>query len=226
MSQYTGFPVIRILLADDHGIVRAGIRQFLEKEPRLQVVGEATDGKSALRMVSELLPDIVLMDIQMPEMSGMDVTRRLRLAGVATKVLILSAYDDLPFIRAAIKAGADGYMVKTADPAEIIHAIHRVCRGEKAYSADVLKTLEERLMIPDELDRELVTGRELEVLLLAAQGLSNRQIAIQMQLSERTVQNHMAHIFQRLGVNSRTEAVTKALAVGLVTLPGTGRGEG
>ena len=211
--------LIRIILADDHSIVRAGIRQFLEKNDQLQVVAETGDGKMACELLEQYLPDVAMLDIQMPGMSGIDITRWIRQQEMNIRVMILSAYDDLPFVQAAFKAGADGYMIKTAEPAEIVDAVFKIKSGEKVFSSDVRQIIEDQHMLPRDLDRPLLTIREQEVLTLAAGGFSNKQIANKLELSERTVQNHIAHIFHHLGVSSRTEAVMKAMSIGLLSGP-------
>lgn len=212
-------PSIKILLADDHSVLRAGIRQFLEQNIELCVVAETGDGKMACELLRQHLPDVAILDIQMPGMSGIEITRWIRQQGLNIRVLILSAYDDIPFVQAAVKAGADGYVVKTAEPSEIVDAVFRIQRDEKVFSSDVRQTLDEHHMLTRELDKSLLSVREQEVLTLAAGGFSNKQIAIKLDLSERTVQNHIAHIFHRLGVSSRTEAVMKALSIGLLSGP-------
>jgi two-component system, NarL family, response regulator LiaR len=212
-------PSIKILLADDHSVVRAGIRQFLEQNRELMVVAETGDGKMACELLKQHLPDVAMLDIQMPGMSGIEVTRWIRQQELDIRVLILSAYDDIPFVQAAVNAGADGYMIKTAEPAEIVDAVFRIQRGEKVFSSDVKQTMENQHLLRRELDRPLLTLREQEVLTLTAGGFSNKQIANKLDLSERTVQNHIAHIFHRLGVSSRTEAVMKAMSIGLLSGP-------
>lgn len=210
---------ITIILADDHGIVRAGIRQFLEQNTSLKVVAETGDGKTACELIGEKKPDIALLDIQMPGKSGIEVTRWIREQKMNVRVLMISAYDDIPFVQAAIKAGADGYIIKTAEPKEIVDAIFRIHRGERVFSAEVLHSIEDQRILPGELDKTLLSVREKEVLSLMAGGFSNRQIASKLNLSERTVQNHIAHIFHRLGVGSRTEAVMKAISMGILSGP-------
>jgi len=211
-------PIINILLADDHSVVRAGIRQFLEQNLNLKVIAEAADGKTACELILKFHPDLVLLDIQMPGMNGIEVTRWIREQNLNIRVMILSAYDDIPFVQAAVKAGADGYMIKTADPTEIVDMVFRIFRGEKYFSADVNELLSDQQMLAEELNRTILSVRELEVLSLASSGYSNKQIAEKLDISNRTVQNHIANIFQSLRVSSRTEAVMKAMKIGL--LPG------
>ena len=208
--------IITIILADDHTVVRAGIRQFLEKDGGIRVVAETGDGKTACELIQLHQPDLALLDIQMPRMNGLEVTRWLRKEGLQTLVLILSAFDDIPYVQAALKSGADGYVVKTADPGEIIRSVYRVFQGEKIISNAIQDNLVGQQRLQSDLNRAPLSLRELEVLSLAAEGLTNRQIAGRLEISERTVQNHMANIFHNLGVASRTEAVMKAISVGLI----------
>jgi len=212
---------ISIVLADDHAVVRAGIRQFLEADPGLRVVSEAGDGKIACKLIEQLKPDLAILDIQMPIMNGIEVTRWLRKENMDVKVLILSAFDDIPYAQAALKAGADGYEVKTAAPDVIIQAVHRVMQGRQAISGIIQDQLAERQLLQKELDHVLLSSRELEVLSLARDGLSNRQIAGRLALSERTVQNHISNILRQMNAASRTEAVMKAISIGLITTPGS-----
>jgi DNA-binding NarL/FixJ family response regulator len=211
-------PIINILLADDHSVVRAGIRQFLEQNQSLNVIAEAGNGDEACELISKFKPDVALLDIQMPGLNGIEVTRWIREQNLNIRVMILSAYDDIPFVQAAVKAGADGYMIKTADPTEIVDMVFRIFRGEKYFSADVNELLSDQQMLAEELNRTILSVRELEVLSLASSGYSNKQIAKKLEISSRTVQNHIANIFHSLRVSSRTEAVMKAMKIGL--LPG------
>ena len=152
----------------------------------------------------------------MPGLNGIEVTQRIRTEKFQTKVIILSAYDDIPFVQAAIKAGADGYVIKTADPSEIVEAVFKVQNGEKVFSQEIIQILEEKNRTTKDFNKHVLSIREREVLTFAANGLSNKLIAFKLGISYRTVQNHIANIFHALGVSSRTEAVTKAMAVGLL----------
>ena len=206
--------LIRVVLADDHAVVRKGVREFLEEDATLRVVGEANDGEEALALVARDKPDIVLLDIQMPRLNGLETTRRVRKEFPGTRVLIVTAYDDDPYIFAALQAGASGYMLKTSTSDELIHAVHAVIEGETALSPTVAKKLVERAMgqivSPDEIIEPL-TERELEVLRLAAKGLGNKQIGNALTISDRTVQGHLANIYAKLHVATRTEAVLRAV---------------
>jgi DNA-binding NarL/FixJ family response regulator len=207
--------IIRVLLADDHAVVRAGIRQFLETAPDIQVVAEAQNGREAQELIEKHLPDVAVLDIQMPEFSGVDVTRWIRAHHREVGVLILSAYDDDPYVLAVLQAGANGYVLKTASPAYIIQAVRDVQAGRSTLDPVILGKVMAQVSgkrlnpIVEEL-----TEREKEVLNLAGRGYTNKAIAVQLQISDRTVQGHLAHIFNKLQASSRTEAVMRAVSLG------------
>ncbi len=210
---------IRVLLADDHAVVRKGIREFLEEASDIVVVAEAADGEEAKHLIRRHLPDVAILDVRMPKATGIDVTRWIRNTFSSIGVLILSAYDDDPFVMAALRAGANGYVLKTAEADEIIAAVRAVHRGQSALDTTIAQKLlthltNERTSMPI----EDLTPREREVLTLAAKGLTNRAIGQNLGISDRTVQGHLANIYAKLQVGSRTEAVTKALQLGLITL--------
>ena len=213
---------IRVVLADDHAVVRKGIREFLEEEGDIQVVGEATDGRSAVEMTLEQSPDVAVLDIQMPGLNGIEVTRCIKAARPGVHVLVLTAYDDDPYIFAALQAGASGYVLKSAPSEELIRAVRAVFRGESALdpavTARVVKHLSSGKPAGAASMVETLTERELEVLRLAAHGLTNRAIGQQLTISDRTVQGHLANIFDKLQVSSRTEAVLLALKQGWITM--------
>ena len=211
---------IRVVIADDHAVVRKGIRELLEDEGDLEVVGEAGDGQQAVDLALALGPDVVLMDVRMPVLTGIEATRRIHADMPEMKILVLSAYDDQPYIFALLDAGAKGYVLKTAEGDEIVRAVRDVYRGRTALDPRVLPVVVERAMGRVEGTAELtsLSERELEVLRLAARGLTNKQIGVTLAISDRTVQNHLQNIFEKLQVRSRTEAVTAALRNGLITL--------
>jgi DNA-binding NarL/FixJ family response regulator len=211
MNQNSQAP-IHVLLADDHVVVRAGTRQFLEHTGEIRVIAETGDGAEALRLLEQVQPDVAILDIQMPSLSGIEVTRQVRQRGLKMKILILTAYDDEPYVLAALRAGANGYLLKTADPGEIVQGVKDICRGKTIIDGGIALRL---AILPKEGISEL-SARELEVLRLVGQGLTNRAAARRLQISERTVQNHLAHIFEKLQAASRTEAVMKAVAQGLL----------
>jgi len=204
---------IRILLADDHVMVREGTRRILERQEDLVVVGEAGDGLETVKLAQQTRPDVILMDISMPVMNGIDATRKVKEVCPRTAVLVLTAYDDDQYVFAILEAGAAGYLLKNVRSSELIDAVRRVWAGESVLHPAVAKKVLRRLAAGTESakDQEVLTPRELEVLQLAGRGLSNRQIAQRLVLSPRTVESHMANIFGKLDVGSRTEAVLVGL---------------
>lgn len=206
---------IRVVLADDHAVVRAGIRKFLEKEDDIRVVAEVDDGRAALAAIQEHAPDIVVLDIKMPEMSGIEVTRWVRSNAPSTGVLILTAFDDDPYVLAVLQAGAHGYVLKTADARDIAHAVHSVHEGKSALDPEIAQKMMARIAgMGAGAAVEQLTDRELEVLGLAAKGYTNKAIGVQLGISDRTVQGHLAKTFDKLQAASRTEAVMRAVSLG------------
>ncbi len=209
---------IRVLLADDHAVVRQGIRRFLEEADDIEVVAEAANGREALERIREHRPDVAVVDIRMPEMSGVEVTRRIRERYPQIRVLILTAYDDDPYVFALLQAGADGYVLKTASGDELVQAVRTVYQGQSALSPEIATKVVRQAVTgkpataADQV--EPLTPRELDVLRLAAKGLTNKAIGHQLGISHRTVQGHLASIYGKLGVSSRTEAVTEAIRRG------------
>jgi DNA-binding NarL/FixJ family response regulator len=214
---------IRVVLADDHALVRQGIGRFLEDSGEITVVAEAEDGERALELVAEHQPDIAVVDIRMPKVSGVDLARRIKAEYPQVKILILTAYDDDPYVFALLQAGVDGYILKTADSTQLIQAVHRVADGEPALDPVVAKRLIERVasgrvaLRGDEVV-ERPTDRELAVLRLAGKGLTNKGIGQELGISARTVQGHLARVYSKLHVSTRTEAVLKAIQEGWITV--------
>jgi DNA-binding NarL/FixJ family response regulator len=209
--------MIRVILADDHAVVRKGIRGFLEEPGDITVVAEAANGHEALALIREHRPDVAVLDIQMPGRTGLEVTRAVRGEQLPVGVLILTAYDDDPFVMTALRAGANGYVLKTAEPEEIVAAVHAVHEGQSALDPALLhKVMASVSGRPVAGSVEQLSAREIEVLRLAARGFTNKAIGVQLGISDRTVQGHLANIFGKLDVSSRTEAVTKAIQLGLV----------
>ncbi len=213
---------IRVLLADDHAVVRQGIRQFLELggAHRISVIAEASDGEEAIRLIREHKPDVAVLDIQMPSKSGIDVTRMIRAERLPVGVLILTAFDDLPYVKAVLQAGANGYVLKNADAAEIADAVQAVYEGQSVLDPAVARKLMAQLTEP-RLDAptpevEALSERELEVLRLAAKGYTNKAIGVELSISDRTVQGHLAKIYAKMGAASRTEAVMRAVSLGWI----------
>ncbi len=215
---------IRILLADDHIMVREGTRKILEREPDLQVVAEAGNGREAIMLTEREHPDVAIVDISMPVLNGIEATKGIKRVSPRTAVLVLTAYDDDQYVFAILEAGAAGYLLKNVRGSELIDAVRRVHHGESvlqpSIATKVLRRVTQARPQPAENlpAEDLLTERELDVLRLAAQGLSNRQIAEELVLSPRTVQSHMANIFGKLQVGSRTEAVMVGLRRGWITL--------
>jgi DNA-binding NarL/FixJ family response regulator len=198
-------------------VVRAGIRQFMERAGDIQVVGEAEDGEDAKALIQEQQPDVAVLDIQMPKMSGIELTRWLRTAHRQVGVLVLTAYDDDPYVLTVLQAGANGYVLKTASPIEIVQAVRDVNSGRSALDAVIAQKLVAQIARQaDSQPVEKLSERELEVLALAAKGFTNKAIGAQLGISDRTVQGHLAHIFNKLQASSRTEAVMRAVSLGWI----------
>jgi NarL family two-component system response regulator LiaR len=214
---------IKILIADDHAVVREGTRQILEREPDLNVVAEASDGDEAVRLAGAFKPDVAIIDIAMPKVDGIDATKQIKSLYPTIAVLILTAYDDDQFIFSLLEAGAAGYLLKSVRGRELIDAVRAVYAGESVlHPAIARKVLNRFVPAPGKPLRqessEVLSERETEVLRLASRGLSNQDIANELYLSLRTVQAHLGHIFNKLQVSSRTEAVVRAIKEGWVTL--------
>jgi DNA-binding NarL/FixJ family response regulator len=214
--------MIRIVLADDHAVVRQGIRDFLEEQLDMQVLAEASDGAAAQTLIAEHRPDVAILDIRMPEASGIEVAAWVRQQALPVRVLVLTSYDDEPYIAAAVQAGANGYVLKDAQADQIVAAVRAVAAGQMAMKSELAHKLMSHLSGAAGQSEmvETLTERELEVLEMVASGATNRGIGHALKISERTVQGHVANIFGKLRVASRTEAVTKALQQGLIQLPG------
>ena len=208
---------IRVIIADDHNVVRKGIRDLLSDEDDIAVVGEARTGQEAVDLASALHPDVVVMDIAMPELTGVEATRLIHAQAPDVRVLVLTAYEDDPYIYSLLDAGATGYILKTAESREIVRAVRATATGQSAIDPAVAPRLIARLTRPP-ASGDTLTERELDVLRRAARGLTNKQIGADLQISDRTVQNHLANIYAKLSVASRTEAVTVALQRQLIKL--------
>lgn len=213
---------IRIVVADDHAVVREGIRRVLADEPDFVVVGEASTGAEALRSVEETSPDVLLLDLGLPDMGGLDVLRRLREAGTATRVLVLSMHDDSEYVRRAVEAGVDGYLLKDeAEPSMMRTAVRTVHGGDSYYSstaADVLtKALRpNRDSAADSAPLSELTERELQVLRLVASGRSNKQMAAELEISRRTVETHRGNLMRKLSIHSVAGLTRLAIEEGLL----------
>jgi NarL family two-component system response regulator LiaR len=214
---------IKVLIADDHAVVRDGTRQILEQEDDMEVVAEAADGAEAVKLAGSARPDVAVVDINMPNVDGIEATRQIKSLYPNIAVLILSAYDDDQFVFSLLEAGAAGYLLKSVRGRELVDAIRQVYAGESVLHPAIARKVLNRFVpasgkTASRKPAEVLSDREIEVMRLATRGLSNQQIADELFLSLRTVQAHLGHIFNKLQVSSRTEAVMRALKEGWVTL--------
>ncbi len=209
---------IRILIADDHPVFRFGLRVLLQGEPDMEVVGEATTGREAVDMARELQPDVVLMDLNMPELNGIEATRSIRSVNPDIAVLVITMFDD-DTVFVAMRAGARGYLLKGAEGEETLRAVRAVASGEAIFSPAIadrmIRYFAHAPVQPSQIAFPELTEREREVLTLIAQGLTNRAIADRLVLSEKTVRNHVSNIFAKLQVADRAEAIIRARNAGL-----------
>lgn len=215
--------VIKILLAEDHAVVRESIRESLARESEFKIVGEAGDGEEAVALTGQLRPDVVLMDISLPRLNGIEATRQIKAANPSVAVLILTAYDDEQYIFSVLSAGAAGYLLKDVGVAGLVEAIKTVYNGDSVlYPTIAKKVLQKfrsyKLDAVGSQPSDLLSERESTVLKLAAKGLSNNAIANELRLSVSTIESHLRSIFNKLGVGSRTEAVIEAMKKGWLTL--------
>jgi len=211
--------MISVLVADDHGIVREGLRRLLESEPDLKVSGEARDGREVLEQMEAHQPQVVILDITMPQLGGLETLERLRSKYPETKVILLSVHGDPPFIQSAISLGADGYVLKNGRAAEIVTAIREVMNGGSYFSPVVAREIVDQLRSPKQPSSDpfsLLSGREREVLHLIADGLSAKEIAVELGISTKTVEAHRTSLMRKLGVRKATELVRYALRHGLI----------
>jgi NarL family two-component system response regulator LiaR len=213
---------IKILLAEDHKIVREGTRQLLEQSPDMEVIGEASDGMEAVQQAADLHPNVIVMDVRLPRLNGIEATRTITLRFPEIRVLILSAYDDDSYVFPLLEAGASGYLLKTASGVELAEAIRQVHAGQKALSPRITAKLVNRLGGRGSYRaagmQEGLTDREMEVLRATAHGQPNKEIACALAISPQTVQVHLRNIFAKLGVDSRSQAVAYAIRRGWITL--------
>jgi NarL family two-component system response regulator LiaR len=214
---------IRVLIADDHAIVRKGLCALLATEPGIQVVGEARDGVEAVTQAQALQPDVLLMDLVMPRMDGLEATRRITDCEPDVRILVLTSFGSDDMVFPAIKAGAAGYILKDSGPQELVQAIQQLHRGESSLHPAVARKLLRELASPSirQTEAETLTDRELEVLRLVASGRTNREIAGELGISEATVRTHVSHILRKLGLDTRTQAALYALREGLASLHDT-----
>lgn len=204
---------VRILLADDHPLTRSGIAEFVRREPTFELVAEAEDGIIAWEMIQKLKPDVALLDIRMPGYDGVAVAQKVKNEGLNTAIVMLTSYDAQQYVIASLRAGARGFVLKTVSPKELTTAINTVAKGGLYLDPEVASVMGEQDFVPEQL-----SVREREVLLLAAKGLSSKEVAKKLFISERTVQTHLASIYDKLGSRNKTEALLLALKYGVVTL--------
>jgi DNA-binding NarL/FixJ family response regulator len=207
-------PPTNVILADDHPVVRAGIRNLLEQAPDIVVIGEASDGKEALRMVEELKPDVLLLDMEMPGISGAEVAHELMASGSTVHILALSAHDDKEYIQELLANGASGYLVKEEVPNAIVEAVRGVSRGERGWLSRRIAAKMSAWMQEGEQDRKGLTTREVEVLQAVVAGKTNQEIGLALGISEKTVEKHLEGVFSKLQVASRVEAAVRAVREG------------
>ena len=210
---------IRIVIADDHAVVREGTRTLLEREEDMEVVGEASDGEEAVKVIEKTKPDVAILDISMPKLSGIEVTKRIKSRLPSTAILILTAYDNDEYVFALLEAGAAGYLLKDVSGTEIVEAVRSVYSGESVLHPSIARKVIQRAIVSSAKSHEEsaeieLSERELEVLKLAAKGSSNKEIAENLCISIRTVQGHINSIFHKLSVGSRTEAIFQSVKRG------------
>lgn len=208
---------IRILIADDHAIVREGLRSLIATDPQLRLAGEATDGEEAVRLFAELLPDVTLLDLMMPRKDGISAIEEIKGHHPEAKILVLTSFVEDEKVFPAIKAGALGYLLKETSPDDLLQAIREVYQGESSLSPAIARKLINEINRPPDAPQteEPLSERELEVLILIAEGLSNQEIADQLVVSERTVRNHVGNILSKLHLANRTQAALYAVRKGL-----------
>ncbi|MDR2523118.1 MAG: response regulator transcription factor [Synergistaceae bacterium] len=204
---------IKIVLADDHPLTRAGIAEYLRRESTLELLGEAEDGLRAWQMIRDMKPDVALLDIRMPGLDGVAVAQKVKEANLPTASIMLTSYDAQQYVMASLRSGARGFVLKTVSPKELSSAIATVARGGIYLDPEVASVMGER-----DFDPEQLSVREREVLVLAAKGLSSKEVAAKLFISERTVQTHLASIYDKLGSRNKTEALLLSLKYGVLTL--------
>ncbi len=211
---------IKVMLADDHVLMREGIRQLLEFDGRIEVIGEANDGVECLKKLPEICPQVLLLDINMPKKNGIEVLKEIRDKKMDVKVLVLTVHDEVEYLLKAIDIGVDGYIMKDSESSELIKAIHTIVNGESYIQPKLIPALNSKLLSRDEDKSKIdsLTSRELEVLIQVANGMFNKEIATSLDISERTVKNHVSNIFKKINVSDRTQAAVFAIKNDLIKL--------
>lgn len=212
--------MLRVMLADDHVLIREGIRQLLEFDGTIEVVCEVNDGEECISKISTVMPDLLLLDINMPKKNGVEVLSEIRKKNYPVKVLILTVHNEVDYLIKAVDIGVDGYIVKDSGSAELKKAINCIMNGENYIQPNLIPALNKRLVARDtDKDKiELLTKREMEVLIQVANGLFNKEIANSLEISERTVKNHISNIFKKIDVNDRTQAAVFAIKNDIIKL--------
>src|ERR1700694_2070037 len=220
MSTATATRVARVLIADDQTLFRSGLARLLEEDPRVEIVGQAVDGADVVKRAASLKPDVVLMDVKMPNMDGIEATRKIVAEHTEIKVLVITTFDADSYVLHALRAGASGYVLKDSQPSAIISSILSVMSGERVMASAVANRVLDMLTgatTPKEFYDGL-TAREIEIIKLLAIGQANKQIAYRLHISEKTVRNHVSHMYEKLGIYDRSQAVLYAVRKGLVEL--------
>jgi DNA-binding NarL/FixJ family response regulator len=216
----TSTAIVRVLIADDQTLFRVGLARLLEEDPRVQIVGQAGDGVEAVKLAGSLKPDVVLMDLKMPNVDGIEATRQIAASHPAVKVLLLTTFEADNHVIQALKAGASGYILKDSRPDSIVSSLLAVMAGERVMASAVANRVLEMLTgttTPKEFYDGL-TGREIEILKLLAGGMANKQIAYKLKISEKTVRNHVSNMYEKLNIYDRSQAVLYAVRKGLVEI--------
>jgi DNA-binding NarL/FixJ family response regulator len=211
---------IGLLIADDQALFRSGLARLFADDVRVEVLGEAADGAEAVRLAARLKPDVVLMDLRMPNLDGVEATRQILTANPAVKVIVLTTFDTDNEVLLALQAGASGFALKDTSPEAIIHAIEAVMAGQRVMASQVAQRVLDMISgVKSPKDfYDGLTAREVEILRLVAGGQANKQVAYQLRISEKTVRNHISHIYEKLGIYDRTQAVLYAVRKGLIEL--------
>lgn len=211
---------IQVMIADDHSLIREGIKQLLEFDGSIEVIAEASNGNECLDKLKIFMPDVLLLDINMPEKNGIEVLQELKEKKSKVRILILTVHNELEYLLKAVDIGVDGYILKDSESSELKKAIQSICRGENYIQASLIPALNNRLVNRD-IDKDKIdslTNRELEVLIQVTNGMSNKEIATNLNISERTVKNHISNIFKKIDVSDRTQAAVFAIKNNIIKL--------